>query len=322
MKTLILALAGAIIGLAVPVPASAQAGTGTAAEEQPAGAPSAAEPIGEPVEEPAATTALVGHPHIDALQAAYAAETDPARRATLASNLERWSRMPAALGARYLIVNAAAFEVSLWEGRREMRRWRAIVGTVRTPTPIFQAEVSGVIFNPWWEVPASIAAEGIASMVQNRPDAARQRGYVYQNGRYRQRPGPGNALGLMKLVMPNPHSVFLHDTSNRSLFDRDVRTLSHGCVRVGDALDFASELLATRPGWNRARTDEVVASGQTMRIDLPEPIPVYVGYFTAEPDENGAIRYFPDVYNRDRQSAAMTGIGDAPEGADPHCRLS
>jgi len=299
MKKLILAI---MISLAVPAMVSGQ--------------------VVQDAGETAETPALVGHPYFDALRGAYAEETDPAHRATLAANLERWRQMPEALGPRYLIVNAAAAEVTLWEGRREMGRWRVIVGTTRTPTPIFQAEVSGVIFNPWWEVPVSIAREGIASMVRNRPGVARQRGYVYQNGRYRQRPGPGNALGLMKLVMPNPHSVFLHDTSNRSLFDRDVRTLSHGCVRVGDAMDFASELLAARPGWNRARTDEVVASGQTMRIDLPEPIPVYIGYFTAEPGSDGAIRYFPDVYNRDRQSTAMNTMGASPEGLDPRCRLS
>lgn len=308
MKKMIFVIAGVILGLAAPVSANAQVDGEVAPEAQ-------------ETEETAETSALVGHPYYDALREAYTAETDPARRATLASNLDRWSRMPAALGPRYLLVNAAAAEVTLWEGRREMGRWRVIVGTTRTPTPIFQAEVSGVIFNPWWEVPASIAREGIASMVRNRPAAARQRGYVYQNGRYRQRPGPGNALGLMKLVMPNSHSVFLHDTPNRSLFDRDVRTLSHGCVRVGDALDFASELLAARPGWNRARTDEVVASGQTMRIDLPEPIPVYIGYFTAEPDSDGSIRYFPDVYNRDRRSVALNTVGANFEGTDPQCYL-
>lgn len=303
MKTLISALFGISLGLAAPAPAQDELTETSLADI------------------PTETATSPDHPYPAALQDAYAAESDPARRATIAANIERWRRMPASLGPRYLIVNAAAFEVSLWEGRRQMGRWRVIVGTPRTPTPIFQAEVSGVIFNPWWEIPASIAAEGIASMVRNRPAAARQRGYVYQNGRYRQRPGPGNALGLMKLVMPNPYSVFLHDTSNRTLFERDVRALSHGCVRVGDAMGFATELLAARPGWNRARTDEVVASGQTMRIDLPEPIPVYIGYFTAEPAEDGTIRYFADIYNRDRRSAQLSAVEADMEEADSRCRV-
>lgn len=263
---------------------------------------------------------LTNHPYHEALREAFAQETDADRRATLAANLRRWERMPAALGERYLLVNAAAFELTLWEGRREMGRWRVIVGTPRTPTPIFQAEVSGVIFNPWWEIPASIAAEGIAAMVRNRPAAARQRGYVYQNGRYRQRPGPGNALGLMKLVMPNPYSVFLHDTSNRTLFERDVRALSHGCIRVGDALGFATELLAARPDWNRARTDEVVESGRTTQIDLPESIPLYIGYFTAEPGSDGEMRYFEDIYGRDRSASATYLIDRQPDEAEQECR--
>ena len=297
MKQLIFAMAAILTGLAAPA----------AARDQTAG---------RIVE----TTVLIGHPYRDALREAHDRETDPGRRATLDANLERWQQMPVALGERYLIVNAAAFEVTLWEGRREMGRWRVIVGTPRTPTPVFQATVSGVIFNPWWEIPASIAAEGIASMVRNRPAAARQRGYVYQNGRYRQRPGPGNALGLMKLVMPNPHSVFLHDTSNRMLFERDVRALSHGCVRVGDALGFATELLAVRPGWNRARTDEAIASGHTIRVDLPDPIPAYIGYFTAEPGSNGEIRYFDDIYGRDR-GASTTSLTDLnPVRRGKQCR--
>ncbi|MGP1354815.1 MAG: L,D-transpeptidase family protein [Parasphingopyxis sp.] len=263
---------------------------------------------------------LANHPYHEALREAFAQETDAGRRATLAANLRRWERMPAALGERYLLVNAAAFELTLWEGRREMGRWRVIVGTPRTPTPIFQAEVSGVIFNPWWEIPASIAAEGIAAMVRNRPAAARQRGYVYQNGRYRQRPGPGNALGLMKLVMPNPYSVFLHDTSNRTLFERDVRALSHGCIRVGDALGFATELLAARPDWNRARTDEVVESGRTTQIDLPESIPLYIGYFTAEPGSDGEMRYFEDIYGRDRSVSATRLIDRYPAEGEQECR--
>lgn len=270
-------------------------------------------------QEPEESTALAGHPYHDALREAHIRETDPGRRATLAANLERWQQMPAALGERYLLVNAAAFEVTLWEGRREMGRWRVIVGTPRTPTPMFQAEVSGVIFNPWWEIPASIAAEGIASMVRNRPAAARQRGYIYQNGRYRQRPGPGNAMGLMKLVMPNPYSVFLHDTSNRTLFERDVRALSHGCVRVGDALGFATELLAALPDWNRARTDEIVESGQTTRVDLPEPVPVYIGYFTAEPGSDGEIRYFEDIYGRDGRASATNLIDRYPAESSQQC---
>lgn len=239
------------------------------------------------------------HPHFLALRAAHADERDPRRRATLAANLARWEAMPNELGSRYLLVNAAAFELGLWEAGERVARWPVIVGTTSTPTPIFDTMVTGVTLNPWWEIPASIVAESVGALVRNRPAEARRRGYVVQNGRYRQRPGPSNALGRMKLVMPNVYSVGLHDTPNHALFERDNRALSHGCVRVGDALGFAARLLAAQPGWNRERVDATVEGGRTVTIDLAEPMPVYIGYFTAEPGPNGSIRYYPDIYSRD-----------------------
>lgn len=244
------------------------------------------------------------HPFYRAMRRAYAKETDATRRAILAANMDRWRWMPRALGQRYLLVNAASFEAMLWQDNKLVGRWEVIVGKTKSPTPVFAAQVTGVVLNPWWEIPSSIAAEGIASMVRRNPVAAAQRGYVYENGHYRQKPGPNNALGRMKLVMPNPYNVYLHDTPSQGLFDRDVRAFSHGCVRVGDALGLASELLAPTGLWDRARVDAAVASGDTQTLSLAAPIPVYVAYFTAEPDDEGNMRYFPDIYKRDKAAVA------------------
>jgi murein L,D-transpeptidase YcbB/YkuD len=252
-----------------------------------------------PGADPDAEPAFPTHPYYQALRDAYEQETDPGHRATLSANIRRWEEMPHRLGDRYLLVNAAAFRVTLWEDGNPVAHWRVIVGRTRTPTPIFHTTAQGVIFNPWWEVPASIVAESVGALVRNRPAEARRRGYVVQNGRYRQRPGPGNALGLVKLDMPNPYSVGMHDTPSRHLFEQDVRAFSHGCIRVGDALDFATTLLSSQPGWNRERVDSIVATGQTTNIPFAEPLPIYVGYFTAEPAEDGTIRYLPDIYGRD-----------------------
>jgi hypothetical protein len=249
------------------------------------------------------------HPSYEALRLAYAQERSPARRATLAANMDRWRWMPRELGGRYLLVNTAAFEASLWENRQMIGRWKVVVGKTKSPTPVFAASVTGVIFNPWWEIPSSIAAEGIASLVRKRPAEAARRGYVLEGGRYRQRPGTNNALGRMKLVMPNGYNVYLHDTPSQSLFERDVRAFSHGCVRVDDALGLAAALLAPRPGWDRTQVDAVVASGETRKVDLASPVPVYLAYFTAEPDGRGAMRYFPDVYHRDRGASAPAADG-------------
>lgn len=239
------------------------------------------------------------HPDYLALARAYASETDPDRRAAIAANLDRWRWMPRALGARYLVVNAAAFEATLWQNNQRLGRWQVIVGKTKTPTPVFAAQVTGVTFNPWWEIPESIVAESVGKLVRTRPAEAARRGYVVQDGRYRQRPGPQNALGRMKLVMPNPYSIYLHDTPAQSLFERDVRAFSHGCVRVGDALGLATALLEAQSDWNRKKVDALVAAGHTVTVPLDRQIPVYVTYFTAEPDDLGGIRFFPDIYGRD-----------------------
>jgi len=244
------------------------------------------------------------NPHYHALREAYETEIDAEKRATLALNMERWRWMRLVMGQKYLLVNAASFEVSLWENDQKLKSWPVIVGKTKSPTPIFEATVSGVILNPWWEIPTSIVAEGIGSMVRNNPAAAQRKGYVLQNGRYRQRPGPNNALGQMKLVMPNSYAVYLHDTPNKSRFSEPVRTFSHGCIRVGGAIDLDKTLLegAATP----EQIDEILASRKTTRLSLTKAIPIYIAYFTAERAKDGTIRYFPDVYKRDGLKLAQS----------------
>ena len=237
------------------------------------------------------------HPDYAALRAAYATEKDPARRATLALNMERWRWLPASLGQDYILVNTAAFEVSLWRQGRRLAVWPVIVGKAKTPTPAFSARVTGVTYNPWWDVPANIAPE-VARLMRRRPALARQRGYVVAGGRYRQRPGPANSLGQMKLAMANPFDIYLHDTPEKRLFARDVRAFSHGCIRVSDALGFAATVL------QGVRTPEeiaaIVATGHTTTVALAAPLPVYVTYFTAGTRQDGALVMLPDIYGRDR----------------------
>ncbi|TRD11637.1 L,D-transpeptidase [Erythrobacter insulae] len=238
------------------------------------------------------------HPDYSALADAFSNEADPVRRTLLAKNLARWRWLPPDLGERYLLVNIAAQKVSLWERGSMVLEWRVIVGKPATRTPVFTARVTGVVLNPWWEIPSSIAAEGIARFVRRSPKAARARGYIYQNGRYRQMPGDNNALGRMKLEMPNPYTVFLHDTSNRELFTEPKRAFSHGCIRVDRAIEFAAVLLNDRE-WNIAAVESQVASEKTITVPLAQPIPLYVTYFTAGPDPEGSIRFYEDIYRRD-----------------------
>ena len=249
------------------------------------------------------------HSEYSALRAAYGRSAgDPDRRATIARNMERWRWLPRSLGEDYVLVNIPKFEARLWRDGKLACTWKVIVGKTSTPTPVFSTQIEGVILNPWWNIPASIVRERVGSLVRRNPSAARARGYVWSGGRYRQKPGPNNALGQMKLVMPNPYSVYMHDTPGKHRFEEEVRTFSHGCIRTGDAIGYAATLLEEIK--TRAEIDAIVASNKNTKVDLAKPIPVYITYFTAASDGEGGVELLDDVYNRDgriRVAAAAPG---------------
>jgi murein L,D-transpeptidase YcbB/YkuD len=210
--------------------------------------------------------------------------------------MDRWRWLPRDLGQKYVIVNVPAYMVALVEDGRVVARRRAVAGAVKTATPSLNATISGVIFNPWWEVPKSIEGE-----------VRGKRGYVAvkdESGkviRYRQPPGPSNALGRMKLVMPNNHAIFLHDTNVKGLFDKQARAYSHGCIRTEDALGFAEVLLQPTGKWDKAEIQKTIASGKSVQANLAAPIPVYITYFTAAAvaDKKQIVAY-TDIYSRDK----------------------
>ena len=253
------------------------------------------------------------HPDYTALQAAYAAESDPNRRITLARNLERWRWMPRDLGTDYVLVNVASFEVGLWRQGARVQSWPAVVGKPSTATPVFGATITHVILNPWWEIPRSIVAE-------NGGRFSARGGYLRTaSGHWRQQPGPANSLGRMKLSMPNPYDVYLHDSPAKSLFGHSRRAYSHGCVRVGDALGFAASLLEgaksrkqieqlagrgkpDRAGPRRALAalgPEELEAIKTATVPLQQGLPVYIAYFTAGRRADGTLAIESDVYGRD-----------------------
>ena len=168
---------------------------------------------------------LPSHPQYGALKNALALanpeDTDSISKVRL--NMDRWRWLPRDLGSRYIIVNVPGQHATLVENSVTRWKHRAIAGAVKTPTPQLSVNATGVILNPWWEVPKSLAGE-----------VAGKKGYVAVKGkdgkvqRWRQPPGPGNALGKIKFVMQNPHAIYLHDTNNRGLFDARARFLSHG----------------------------------------------------------------------------------------------
>jgi murein L,D-transpeptidase YcbB/YkuD len=236
---------------------------------------------------------LPTHPQYGELKALLHTAKDKALLDKVRTNLDRWRWLPRDLGARYVIVNVPAYTVALVEDGRVVARHKAVVGAPKTATPQLAATATGVILNPWWEVPASIT-----------PEVRGKRGYVSvktpQGGvRYRQPPGPSNALGRMKVVMPNNYAIYLHDTPSKGAFKRDARALSHGCIRTENPLDFAAALLAN-PEWDRAAIDKAIAGGKTVKAEGTIATPVYITYFTAAAKANaeGIISY-ADIYGRD-----------------------
>lgn len=227
---------------------------------------------------------------------------DPAKRRSLEAGLERWRWFPHNPGARYLVVNIPEYRVRVMENGRKIADHKVVVGQTGKQTPQFETKITGVILNPTWTVPQSIIAESVGRLVRTSPATARSRGFKWRSSAGRlsvvQGPGPGNSLGQMKLDMPNPLTVYLHDTPSKALFDKTDRTFSHGCIRVQNPFDLAEKLLVNT-GWNRGRIDAVVASRVTTRVPLSTPFRAYVVYMTAAPQNDGTVTYFKDPYKLD-----------------------
>lgn len=236
-------------------------------------------------------------------------------------NLERarWILRP--LGSEMVVVNIAAQRLHLFLKGKNVWSTRVIVGKTYNKTPIFTEPMSVIVFNPTWTVPRSIVRNEIF------PKAAANPGYLTANNYYLtdgnggvvdpaginwgaytgasfpygvvQRPGPNNALGLVKFLFPNRFSVYLHDTPSRQLFAKSDRSLSHGCIRVEDPLHLADLILGDRLGWNRQKIDALVATGKLQSVGLKNKLPVLLLYWTVDPTFDGGARFYRDLYGRD-----------------------
>jgi len=271
-----------------------------------------------------ATNALAGvldgllptHPQYGALR--YALEVTPktetAKINRIRLNMDRWRWLPRDLGAKYIIVNVPAYHATLVENGVTRWKHKAIAGAIKTPTPQLTAMASGVILNPWWEVPTSITRE-----VAGKPGYVAVKGKDGKVQRWRQPPGPTNALGQMKFVMQNQYAIYLHDTNARSRFNSQVRALSHGCIRTEDIHDLAAELGSDDGGeWTRDKIDEVLASKKTVEAKFVKPLPVYIVYFSSAALTDGTIVDYSDVYKRDTKViAALLDRDGKPAATQP-----
>ncbi|HET7788679.1 MAG TPA: L,D-transpeptidase family protein [Myxococcales bacterium] len=235
-----------------------------------------------------------------------------ARQLELAIERLRW--LPQTLAAPLVVVNIPEYRLRAY-GMGEALEMNVVVGRAfRYRTPVFASTLRGVVFRPFWNVPRSIERDELIAQLEREPgkmealgfEAVDARGIPVRDGdlpgrlrgeelRLRQRPGARNALGLVKFELPNRFGVYLHGTPSMSLFARQRRDLSHGCIRVEDAETLAMRVL----GWPRDRVAQAMAGDQTLRVTPERPLPVLILYSTAIAREDGSVHFFDDVYKLD-----------------------
>lgn len=254
------------------------------------------------------------------------------RVSQIRANLERWRWLPEDMGRRHIRVNIPDFSLEARNNGVVERRHDVIVGLTHRPTPVFSAIMRYVVVNPWWETPPSIARRNELPLFRADPGAVARLGFqvLDRDGnqvdpatidwntvparnfpyRLRQAPGPLNALGEIKLIFPNPHNVYLHDTSNRELFAHNRRSYSSGCLRLRDPMELADWVIAETPELTPERLREIAAGNTETPLNLALTIPVYVLYWTAVPDPSTGIRFVADLYHRDDE--LITALEAAP----------
>ncbi|MBI5300231.1 MAG: L,D-transpeptidase family protein [Deltaproteobacteria bacterium] len=200
---------------------------------------------------------------------------------------------------QYVLVNIPAFHLDYFENKKPVLGMSIIVGKRNWETPIFTSNITGITFNPTWNIPASIVKREILSKIKKDPDYLTKEEIEVTENRYQQKPGPKNPLGRIKFVMPNEFDVYLHDTPAKNFFARPMRHLSHGCIRIEKPLELAELLLRADPRWTLKKIRQTIDEGKEITILLPAPVPVNIIYQTVWLDEAGLLQFRTDIYGRD-----------------------
>jgi len=258
-------------------------------------------------------------------------------------NMERWRWLPATLGSRYILVNIPDYRLDVMESGHSVLAMRVVVGKEYSRTPIFSDTMTDIVFNPAWNIPASIAGEELGDSVRIDHDyLAKHHMHVYagqtkdspevdmkgrdlasllsENSSYsiRQDPGPNNPLGRIKFLFPNKFNVYLHDTPAGHLFNRQERDFSHGCIRIEKAEDLAEYLLPSEDGWGPARIANAFESSEDAWVKVPHPIPVHILYWTAWVDPQRGVQFRQDLYgiddvlDRALEARSVASVGPRP----------
>ena len=243
-----------------------------------------------------------------------------ARLQQLETNIVRLNAYSGDLGSRYVMVNIPAATVETVEGGVVYSHHAAGVGKIDRQSPIMQAKATEINFNPFWTVPPSLIKKDLIPKMKADPNyLTEEKIRVFNregqevspasidwntteatNYKYRQDTGGDiNSLGFVRINIPNPYGVYMHDTPSKGIFGDDFRFVSSGCVRVQDVRDYVAWLLKDNPGWGRDQIDEVIRSGQRLDVKLATPVNVYWVYITAWATPDGVVQFRPDIYQRD-----------------------
>ena len=230
------------------------------------------------------------------------------RLGMIEANLERWRWAPRTAAATRIEVNIASQQVELYQAGKLTESMKAVAGRKTDPTPMLTSNIHSVVLNPPWNVPTSIAAKELWPKQRSDPSYfAREDIVVRDSGQLQQRAGPKSALGVVKFDFNNSYGVYMHDTPVKAAFARDVRNLSHGCVRLERAVDMARQVLSDGPG--AERIDPILLGGETTRVALTRPLAVYLFYWTVFVDGTAKLNFRPDVYDWDATLLRLLDAG-------------
>ena len=230
-------------------------------------------------------------------------------------NMERSRWLPVQLAGDYVAVNIPEFKLHVYSGEKLLWSCNAVVGQTVHPTSLFYGEIKYVVFSPYWNIPPGILKnEIIPGMKKSSSYLTKHNMEItgYSGGLpvVRQKPGPSNALGLVKFLFPNSYNIYLHDTPSKSLFNETSRAFSHGCIRIAEPAKFAEFLLKDAEGWDPDKITQAMHAGTERYVTLSNKVPVFISYFTAFIDRDNRMNFRTDIYGLDERLAAMIVAGE------------
>ncbi len=245
--------------------------------------------------------------HLTPMLAAHLSVPVDDRIRTIIVNMERcrWIAPEITESKELIAVNIPAFQLRYFKDGKPVLESNVVVGKEANKTVVFSGQMSYLVFSPYWNVPKSIVENEIKPDMERDPDYLAKHNMEWNGELLRQKPGKDNSLGLVKFMFPNSNNIYLHDTPAKSLFGKNDRAKSHGCVRVEKARELAIKILEGDSKWNARKIDAAMNAGTETQYALNHKIPVYIAYFTAWADSDGHVAFYDDVYKRDAKLALL-----------------